>query len=110
MPNNRHAWLVFKKILLILFVLFLMNYYQVASGNYRNSLTNKTILTEDKIKEFEEDVKNGEYIDIKNYTEEEYIDTRNPISKIGSGIGGGIDQIVNEKAGNFFNFIKKYFF
>ncbi len=110
MKNSREAWLVFKRILIILFIFFLINYYQVESGNYKNELTEKTILTEEKIKEFEEDVKNGEFVDIKDYTESNYIDTSTPVATIGNKVGKTIDNIINEKAPNLFKIIKKYFF
>ena len=42
----------------------------------------RTILTNEKIKEFEIDVKNNENIDIKNYLDYEEIDYSNKISNI----------------------------
>ncbi len=110
MKNSKKAWQVFKTILILLFIFFLINYYQVESGNYQNELTQKTILTEEKIKEFEQDVKDGNYIDLKNYTENNYVDTSNTISKFGNHIGEGLEKIINEKGQDFFKIIKKYFF
>ncbi len=109
MKNSRKAWLVFRRILLILFVVFLINYYQVESGNYQNEINKKTILTEEKIKEFEEDVRNGEFVDIKNYTEQTYVDTSNSVDNIGYKVGATVDDFINEKAKIFFEFLKKYF-
>lgn len=110
MKNTHQAWLIFKRILIILFILFLINYYQVESGNYKNKLAEKTLLTEEKIREFEEDVKSGKYVDIKDYTEYNYIDTSTPVATIGNKVGSSIDNFINEKAPNFFKIIKKYFF
>ena len=110
MKNSKKAWQVFKTILILLFIFFLINYYQVESGNYQNELTQKTILTEEKIKEFEQDVKDGNYIDLKNYTENNYVDTSNAFSKFGNHIGEGLEKIINEKGQDFFKIIKKYFF
>ena len=66
MKNSKKAWQYFKRIMLLLFMFYLINYFQVSSGNFFNNNTQKTILTEQKIKEFEEDVKNGTFIDIKD--------------------------------------------
>ncbi len=110
MKNSRRAWIIFRTILTILFIYFLISYYQVESGNYQNELTKKTIITEEKIKEFEQDVKDGNYVDIKNYTENNYVDTRTPVSKIGNKVGSSIDSFINEEAEDFFKLIKKYFF
>ena len=82
MKNSREAWVVFRRIIFILFIIFLINYYQVESGNYENEINKKTILTEEKIHEFEEDVKNGNFIDIKDYTETPYVDTTTITSNI----------------------------
>lgn len=109
MKNSRKAWITFRRIITILFIIFLINYYQVESGNYKNSTTKRTILTEEKIKEFEEDVKNGEFVDIKDYTETDNIDTTTTTSNIGYKVGEGIDNIVNEKADTIFKFFRKYF-
>ena len=42
----------------------------------------KTILTNEKIKEFEEDVKNNQNIDIKDYLIEEEIDYSNKLTNL----------------------------
>lgn len=109
MKNNKKAWIVFRRITLLLFVIFLINYFQVESGNYKDEFNKKTILTEEKIKEFEEDVKNGEFIDIKNYTETNYIDTSTPLTDLGYYIGEEVNDFINNKVVKFFNYIGKFF-
>lgn len=109
MKNNKKAWIIFKRIMAVLFIIFLISYFQVERGNYNNDLRNKTILTEEKIKEFEEDVRNGEYVDIKDYTEIEYIDASNTLSNLGYNIGEGIDDFINNKVVKVLNFIGNLF-
>lgn len=109
MKNSKKAWLVFRRITLLLFIIFLINYFQVESGNYKNEMAKKTILTEEKIKEFEEDVKNGDYIDIKDYTEVNYIDTSTPLTELGYTIGEGVNDFINNKVVKFFNYIGSFF-
>lgn len=109
MKNSKEAWIIFRRIITVLFIIFLINYYQVESGNYKNSTTQRTVLTEEKIREFEEDVKNGKFVDIKNYTETDTVDTTTTTSNVGYKIGEGIDKIVNEKADGIIKIIKKYF-
>lgn len=106
MKNSRQAWLTFRRILLILFIFYTIIYFQTENSN--TYLSEKTILTEEKIKEFEEDVKNGEYIDIKNYTEEKYVDTSNPVSNLGYNLGEGISEFFGVKVVDFFKFISKF--
>lgn len=105
MKNSRQAWLVFKRILFILFIFFTINYYQAENNNYASQ---KTILTEEKIKEFEEDVKNGNFVDIKNYTEDTYIETSNSFSNIGYNLGSYITEFFGVKLVDFFEFIGKF--
>lgn len=108
MKNSRKAYLIFRRILLFLFIFYLISYFQVESGNYLNNATKKTILTEEKIKEFEKDVKEGTFVDIKDYTEESYIDSNNKVSDIGYQIGEGVGEFMSVKIVDFFNFIGKF--
>lgn len=106
MKNSRKAWLIFRRVLSFLFILYVITYFQAQSSN--NFLSEKTVLTAEKIKEFEEDVKNGEYIDIKNYTEDTYVDTSNIISNTGYNIGEDITEFFGVKVVDFINFISKF--
>lgn len=109
MKNSKKAWIIFRRITTLLFIIFLINYFQVESGNYKNEINNKTILTEEKIKEFENDVRNGNFVDIKDYTEETYIDTSTPITNLGYNIGEGVNDFINNKVVKFFNYIGSFF-
>ena len=92
MKNSKKAWEVFKRILFFLFIIFLINYFSVSTGYYEKQITNKTILTEEKIKEFEQDVKNNEYVDIKDYVSDTYVDT----SSVGSDLGYKVSETIND--------------
>lgn len=108
MKNSRKSWIIFRRIILILFVFYLINYFQVESGNYISGTTQKTILTQEKIKEFEKDVKEGKFVDIKDYTENNTIDSTNSVSNIGYTIGEGVSEFVSIKIIDFFNFVGKF--
>jgi len=109
MKNSKKAWLYFRRIILVLFIIFLINYYQVASGNYKSTIEQKTITTSEKIKEFENDIASGNYIDIKDYTEDNYIDTSTPLTDLGYELGTEVDNILNNKVAKFFNYIGSLF-
>lgn len=109
MKNSKNAWIVFQRILLILFIFFLINYFQVHNGEVNKRITQKTILTEEKINEFEEDVKQGEYIDIQNYLTEEEIDTTSIASDIGYEFSNIVNDFVTDKAIKLFKTIGKLF-
>lgn len=106
MKNSVKAWIVFRRILLILFIFFIINYYQAESSNSIES--QKTILTEKQIKEFEKDVKNGEFVDIKDYTENNIVDTSNSISNFGYNCGNVITDFFGVKVIDFIEFISNF--
>ena len=58
---------IFKSIFVIFFIAFIITYAIGESGYYEYQLSNKRILTEEQMKKFEEDVKNGEDIDLNDY-------------------------------------------
>ena len=72
----------FKFIIVIILLIFIGSYYVGNSGYYEYHMQEKTILTNNKIKEFEEDVKNNKDIDIKDYLVNEEIDYSNKLTNI----------------------------
>ena len=52
------------------------------TGYYEYHIQEKTILTNKKIKEFEEDVRNNENIDVKDYLAYEDIDYTNKLTNL----------------------------
>ena len=61
---------IFKLVIIMLIITFTIMYIISSTGYYEYNMQSKTILTNDKIKEFEEDVKNSfkdksEFEDIK---------------------------------------------
>ena len=71
-----------KLIITIIIIIFITTYLISYSGYYEYKLQEKTILTNEKIKEFEEDVKNNENIDIKEYLPKEEKDYSNKITNM----------------------------
>lgn len=66
-----------------LFLSFLVLYFAQAGGYYEDLNNKKASLTEEKIKQFEEDVKNGEEIKVENYVVNIKKDYANKISNFG---------------------------
>lgn len=72
----------FLKIMaLTVFLIFMALYYSSNAGLIDYQARNKTVLTEEQIKIFEEDVKNNVEIDIKKYLENTEDQYDNNISK-----------------------------
>ncbi len=102
---------IFHAFIWFLFLSFLVLYFAQAGGYYEDLNNKKSSLTEEKIKEFEQDVKSGKEIKVENYVVNVKKDYGNKISSFGlftsktfakyfkigmNGIFGGIDKMVNE--------------
>ena len=69
-------------IITIIFLAYVASYYIANSSYYEYQLQERTVLTNEKIKEFEADVRNGQNIDVKDYVVDEYVDYSNKISNL----------------------------
>lgn len=98
---------IFLKVILILFLIY-FSLYLMDNLGYYNLSAKKTILTEEKIKEFELDIKNGKSIDLTNYVESDE-NYNNFYSNIGYNLSKGIDKVLNEGLYKVGKIIKKLF-
>ena len=98
---------IFLKVILILFIIY-FSLYLMDNLGYYNLSTKQTILTEEKIKEFENDIKNGKSIDLIDYVEKDN-NYNNIYSNIGYNISVGIDKVLNEGLLKVGKFLKKLF-
>ncbi len=102
---------LFHIFVFILFISFLVLYFSSANGYYEDINNKKTSLTEEKIKEFEKDVKAGKKIDVDNYIVNIKKDYSNFVSDFGlytsntfakyfkiglNKLFGSVDKMVNE--------------
>ena len=100
---------LFLKLLIILFILFIAFYISVVSGYYDSKITKKTIITNEKIKKFESDIKNNKTIDINSYYQKEEPDYSSFVSKAGQKITYGCSKVVSSILHNAANVFKKLF-
>lgn len=85
---------IFRYGSIILVVLFLLLFF-VGDFVYRNKLTTKTILTEEQIKKFEEDVKNGVNIDINDYVVRDK-NYQNNVTRVNDTISSIINKVFKQ--------------
>lgn len=98
---------IFLKIIGLLFVIYFSLYLMENLGYYNINTKNK-VLTEEAIKEFEKDVKNGRSIDIKNYVGDN-TNYKNFYSNIGYNVSVSIDNVFNKGLKKVGNVLKKLF-
>jgi len=99
----------FFRILGLLFLIYIVLYISIECGYYETKLSKKSALTNDKIVEFEQDIKEGKIVDINNYTIEENIDYSNNVTKIGTAISENVNKAMTEGLGSAIEVIKKLF-
>lgn len=97
---------VARLIIFTLIIFFLALYISQLTGYYHYTESKKTTLTEDAIKRFEQDVKDGKEIKARNYlpAEKHY---NNKASSLGMKISGLIEKGFNKTMNSLFNGIDK---
>ena len=74
---------IFHLFIWVLFISFLLLYFAQSFGYYEDLNNKKSYLTEEKIKQFESDVKKGKKIKVENYVVDIKKDYSNKISSFG---------------------------
>ena len=96
---------LFSRIFLVLLILFSCLYLSNGSGFFEYKNHKNMVLTSDKIKEFEEDVKTGKKIDIKSYIEVDDVDYSTSASKVGYTLSNSFEEIIKSGMNTLFKFL-----
>jgi hypothetical protein len=81
-------------VLSLLFAIFLTLYISQATGYYDYEQYKKVEITNDKIAQFEQDVKDGKEIKVENYLDNVQTDYNNNASRAGMKISSTIKKYV----------------
>lgn len=103
--KNNYFWL----ILGALFLMFVAYTIAYDSGYYEANISRKSKITEEKLQEFEQDVKEGKEIDVKDYVETDYVDYSSSMSKLGNKLSSSIDTFMDSGLSDFFELLGKLF-
>ena len=98
------------KILLFLFLAFIIMLLAKENGYYEYQTYNKTRLTKEAMIKFENDVENGENVSINDYLEDEVKDYSNIVTKTGSKINEIIESFMNNGIKKTLKFISALFY
>ena len=100
-----------KKMYKYIFLMFLFSYsviyFSELTGYYEYQNYQKKVMTESQIKKFEEDIKSGKEVDIKNYIDTETITYDNKFTKLTSKLSDGISYLVQGGVNQTFKFLSK---
>lgn len=83
---------IFNSIIFSLFILFLSLYIASSTGYYEYQNKENKQFTEEKMKEFEKDLKEGKKVDLKDYLSKEYKNYDNNITKFGNSLSDFIND------------------
>ncbi len=98
---------VFNTIFIILLILFLTLYTSQATGYYNYEQHKKMVLTEEKMKQFEKDIKEGKNLSLENYLENPIKNNQNKISRFGYQISYNIGHYTKLGIRKTFGFLSK---
>lgn len=98
-----------KIILIGLFFAYTVLYVLNVTGYYNSNLRRKFTFTDEQIKTFEKDVKNGEKIDLKDYLKDREKNYTNNTSNMGYTISTNVEAFLNEGIKDFIQILSKLF-
>ena len=98
---------LFKFLFIVIFIIFVIAYVIGISGYYEYDLANKKILTEEKIREFENDVENNRNIDLNDYVVDTHRDYTNKFTKGVTGMSLSLNKYLKKTIEKTFNLISK---
>lgn len=99
----------FFRIIAVLFILYISLSIAMETGYYEAKLNEKTMLTEESIKRFEQDVREGKNVDINDYVVEKNRDFSNGATKIGVFLSSIIQDFMSEGLTKMADICKKLF-
>lgn len=97
-----------KIITLFLFIIFITLFFASYTGYYDYENRKKTNLTEEQMKKFEEDVKNGVNLDLENYLNKPKNNYQNILAKVGSKTSKLVSNIISTSVDTTFSFLTKF--
>ena len=99
---------VIKFVFGLIILIFLCTYFIEYTGYYEYNLQSKKNLTEEQIKKFESDVKNGKEIDLDSYLEDNTIDYSNSLTRTTSQANLKLNEYLKKFLTGGFDILGKF--
>ncbi len=100
---------VFLKLLGVLFLLYLSITIAINTGYYEAKLSEKTTITNEAMKRFEEDIRNGRDVDITDYITEIHQDYSNQTTRAGAFFSSTVESFMSKGIHEIVNVFKMLF-
>ena len=85
---------IFFKLLGVLFLVYVALIIAYKSGYYETRANSKALMTKEAMAKFEDDLRNGEIVELKDYLKEEKVDYSNKVTKIGNKFSEGLSELM----------------
>ena len=109
MDKKKAKGLWILKLLGVLFVVYLSLTIAISTGYYEAKLSEKTTITDEAMKQFEEDIRNGKEVDITDYVTDIRKDYSNGTTKVGVLFSGAIEEVMSNGINKMINIFKTLF-
>lgn len=87
---------IIKLLSILIIIAFISSYIIASSGYYEYTMQERTIITNEKIKEFEQDIKDNKEIDLKEYMSQEEIDYSNKFTTLVYNISDNSNKLAKK--------------
>lgn len=98
---------IFKIIVTTLFLVYLFLFFASESGYYEYNVRKQTVLTSEKIKEFEQDVKENKNVDLNKYLESTKKEYKNNLTNTCTNISTKVNYYFKTGVESVFKIINK---
>lgn len=99
----------FFRTLYVLFFIFVALVIAYESGYYETKSHNRAVLTKSAMEKFENDLEQGQIVDIKDYLEDDKPDYSNGVTKLGNKLSNGISDFMTKGLTGIFDVLKGWF-
>ncbi len=100
---------IFFRIIWVLFLVFVALNIAYESGYYETKSKNRATLTKEAMEKFENDLANGQMVDVKDYLTKESVDYSNSVTKLGNKISNELSDIMTKGIAGIFDVLKGLF-
>lgn len=97
------------RLLLLLFIIYLSLTIAMNTGYYEAKLSERATITATSMKRFENDIKAGKDVDIKDYLEQETKDYSNLATRAGVALSKAAEDFMSEGITKAIDILKKLF-
>lgn len=98
---------IFRMSLILSFAIFLTLFMSNKYGYYEYKKHEQVSLTAEQIKQFEEDVRQGKYVDLEDYLSNTNKNYQTKLSQAGLNLSNGIADMIKKGVESFFASIDK---